>query len=524
MQKIRFKLKLVQEIDGIENDMAIDIATFDKDCRRPEHIGLNVTEAKNILRNLQTNVVETQINKAIQEHGHCNVCQAPLIRKDSRKIKYRTLYGTLDVENPRYYLCECQSERGLSKKSVTPLSNLLSGHTALELQYFEAKWSSLMSYGMTVDLLKDCFPVDDTLSISTTRRNTLKVAKKIDESLEEEKHIYATPFAKADPEAFENETTVLGLDGAYIRLWSDKKTNFELIVGKSIPVLPIEKKQKPSSDQTVSKKRTRKVQSKNIAGACLDKAGITKSVQSCKTAKVFGLVSSQDDKPKRRLYETLKSQGIKDSDGVCFLSDGGESLKKLQTNINPNAKHILEWFHITMKITVLQQYIKGVTQIDSEHGAEMKKLLESIKWKLWHGKPLDALTKILKLSDLIAAHAKDYSKFVNLIKHNSEFFNYISNNIDIIVDYGKRWRSGKRISTSFTESLVNYFISKRFCKKQQMQWSKQGAHLLVQVRAKVVNGELRQIFKGWYKDFDTGAADNIVFMNDVNTPTLAMAA
>jgi hypothetical protein len=90
------------------------------------------------------------------------------------------------------------------------------------------------------------------------------------------------------------------------------------------------------------------------------------------------------------------------------------------------------------------------------------------------------------------------------VKHISEFFNYINNNINIIVNYGERWRKGKRILTSFVESLVNYFVSKRFCKKQQMQWGKEGAHLLIQVRAKVINDELRQIFKGWYQDFDIG--------------------
>ncbi len=37
-----------------------------------------------------------------------------------------------------------------------------------------------------------------------------------------------------------------------------------------------------------------------------------------------------------------------------------------------------------------------------------------------------------------------------------------------------------------------------------MQWGKEGAHLLIQVRAKVINDELRQIFKGWYQDFDIG--------------------
>jgi hypothetical protein len=43
---------------------------------------------------------------------------------------------------------------------------------------------------------------------------------------------------------------------------------------------------------------------------------------------------------------------------------------------------------------------------------------------------------------------------------------------------------------------------KRFCKKQQMQWSKDGAHLLLQTRVRTLNGELSAIFKRWYPDMD----------------------
>jgi len=458
---MRFRLQLILESDDQgSNNTILDIAAFDKEYTRSEHIGLSINESKIILKNLQQNIIAEQISKFLKLHRCCEICKASLKTKDNRTIKYRTLYGTMDVQNPRYYLCKCQRT---TKQVVAPLSNLFEDHNAPELRYLEAKWSSLVSYGLTVDLLKDSFPIDEKLSIETVRKNTLNVAKKINELLDKEQHIYATPYVKANPEAFHNESAVIGLDGGYLRSWSNKKTNFELIVGKSIP--------------------------------------------NKGESRVLGLVSSEDEKPKRRLHEMLQSQGIKESDGVCFMSDGGESLKNLQTYINPNAKHILEWFHITMKITVLQQYIKGVANIDAKQGTSANKLMYSIKWKLWHGKPLDALTKILKLSNLMGEYAKNYSKYVALIKHISEFFNYISNNINIIVDYGKRWREGKRISTAFVESLVNYFVSKRFCKKQQMQWSKSGAHLLVQVRAKVLNNELIQVFKKWYSDFDIG--DNI---------------
>jgi hypothetical protein len=40
----------------------------------------------------------------------------------------------------------------------------------------------------------------------------------------------------------------------------------------------------------------------------------------------------------------------------------------------------------------------------------------------------------------------------------------------------------QRVSTGFVESTVNQVISRRFCKQQQMQWTKRGAHLLLQTR------------------------------------------
>jgi hypothetical protein len=52
------------------------------------------------------------------------------------------------------------------------------------------------------------------------------------------------------------------------------------------------------------------------------------------------------------------------------------------------------------------------------------------------------------------------------------------------------------------DPTVNEVVSKRFCKKQQMQWSKEGAHLLLQTRVRTLNGELGAIFKRWYPDMD----------------------
>ena len=49
---------------------------------------------------------------------------------------------------------------------------------------------------------------------------------------------------------------------------------------------------------------------------------------------------------------------------------------------------------------------------------------------------------------------------------------------------------------------MNEVVSKRFCKKQQMQWSKAGAPLLLQTRVQTLNGDLSVMFKRWYPDMD----------------------
>jgi hypothetical protein len=74
---------------------------------------------------------------------------------------------------------------------------------------------------------------------------------------------------------------------------------------------------------------------------------------------------------------------------------------------------------------------------------------------------------------------------------------------------------GEIISTAFAESTVDLVVSRRFAKKQQMQWSKKGAHLLLQTRTKTLDGTLRDLFTRWYP----GMA-----VNDNQVPVLARAA
>ena len=88
-----------------------------------------------------------------------------------------------------------------------------------------------------------------------------------------------------------------------------------------------------------------------------------------------------------------------------------------------------------------------------------------------------------------------------LLKAVEEFHTYIENNQGFIPNDGERYRHSERISTGFVESTVNQVISKRFCKRQQMQWTPRGAHLLLQIRTRVLNGDWEATFREWYPGF-----------------------
>jgi hypothetical protein len=113
------------------------------------------------------------------------------------------------------------------------LNLLLTERIAPELLYLETRWASLVSYGMTADLLKDVLPIGSTADASTIRRHLHKVATRHEADLSgeqpgglDEGPVNGQPLPQA--------AVIAGIDGGYVRNWHDKKHNFEVVVGKSM--------------------------------------------------------------------------------------------------------------------------------------------------------------------------------------------------------------------------------------------------------------------------------------------------
>ena len=111
-----------------------------------------------------------------------------------------------------------------------------------------------------------------------------------------------------------------------------------------------------------------------------------------------------------------------------------------------------------------------------------------------------------------------------------ELATYLPRNAGQIVNYGERHRAGERISTGFVESAVNQVVSKRFSKKQSMRWIQAGAHLALQARTRVLNGELEDAFRRRWPGFqppskaEPGEAKNGSFGLPPAPPPISPAA
>ena len=130
----------------------------------------------------------------------------------------------------------------------------------------------------------------------------------------------------------------------------------------------------------------------------------------------------------------------------------------------------------------------------------LEKNLERIKWFLWHGNVYKALQVLDSMLFDVECYEDDpkYEKLPKFRKAAREFMGYIDSNKELIPNYADRYHYGEAISTAFVESTVNEVVSRRMVKKQQMRWTKRGAHHILQLRTKTLNDELNNFFHQWY--------------------------
>lgn len=289
------------------------VAAIARDDLTMASAGLALAEAHEVLSGIQHRLVAAQAAGAAVARRNCPSCGRPRARKDTRHIVLRTLFGTLRLESPRYKACPCAAD---GPATVSPLAALLPERTTPELLQ-EAKYAALTSYGAAATLLSESFPLGRELYATAVRQQVESTAERLEDELGEERFSFIdTCPAEWEELPRPDLPLVVTLDGGYVH--SSNQTSrkdgwFEAVTGTSTP---------------------------GDGGP----------------AKAFAWVQTYDEKPKRRLYELLRSQGMQDNQQVVFLTDGGEDIRDVPRYINPQA----DWFHITMRLTVLRQMTRSL--------------------------------------------------------------------------------------------------------------------------------------------------------------------
>ncbi|MGH7273851.1 MAG: ISKra4 family transposase, partial [Nitrospiria bacterium] len=284
MMKIHIQVVIDHE-DGQATPLVEEVACLHRGDLLPETLGLTLAEGKQLLAKVQQGVVQQQVETSMAQQQHCPHCRKKHTLKDYKPLTIRTVFGKFQLKSPRFYTCPCQAQK---KHSFSPLASQLPERTTPELKYLQTKWASLVSYGLTVDLLEEVLPLQ--VNTRTIRRQVQQVAEKMEAELEDEQASFSEGmFLIWDQLPEPDPPLTVGIDGGYVhaRENDNRKAGwFEVIVGKSVPEVGDPKR--------------------------------------------FAFVHQYDEKPKRRLYETLKSQGLQMHQAITFWSDGADTVRSLQ--------------------------------------------------------------------------------------------------------------------------------------------------------------------------------------------------
>src|SRR3954452_10038995 len=314
---MRVRIQVLVESEVGDRPVVQEIATLERGPLQPDGLGLTLAEAEDLLRGVQEAMVAEQVTEFVAQQGCCPDCGRQRPRKGRHEIGYRTLFGKLRLDSPRLYACACQDR---DRASASPLAELLPERTAPELAYLETRFAALMSYGLTVDLRGEILPLGKESNTTAVRRQVRDVAERVESELGEERpHFIEGCQRDRDQLPRPDPPLTAGLDGGYVHARhpeSRAERCFEVIAGKVL---------KPEGE-----------------------------------SKCFAFVPHVDAKPKRRLFEVLKEQGLQPNQRVEFLTDGGDTVRELPRELSPESEHWLDWFHITMRLTVLGQMNRGL--------------------------------------------------------------------------------------------------------------------------------------------------------------------
>jgi hypothetical protein len=411
-----------------------------------EGVGLMLEDARAILKRLQTAIVVDQVEEISRTSRACPDCQIQRRIHDYRVRKLDTLFGRITVRAPRVRHCRCEAtDHGTTGSPQSILSHVLPDRATPELRRLHADLGSRHSFREAARILDTFLPCVPQSHV-TVRNRLGQVAKEM-----EDECVKPAPVGADDN--IGTVGTTLFLDGAHIPSRPEyQKRHLDVLVGK---------------------------------------------IEGRKGPRHFGMVKEGATSPILLLREELGQAGWRSGDPLTVLTDGEPALPNLvNLAVGRQFTHILDWWHISMRVRHVETAIKGLLQCEGfpRHAMLFQRPVERLRWWIWQGRPRLAVT-MLQWLVLDCTHIRTDDPELRSAANRAQsrcqaLLSYLSNNIRSLCDYGSRYRRSLPISTSRAEGCADDIANARMGEKRRMRWSPRGAHRVAVTRAAVLDGRL----------------------------------
>ena len=156
--RMRFRVEVVCLQEG--DEQRCNVLEMERTELAIETLGLSVAEGKAMLHGVQDFVVAQQAIEDLDRKRMCAACGQRRHSKEVGTYTVKTVFGSVEVPNPRWNRCACTSE---GPRTFRPAAVWLQRmQTTPELLYLETKWASLIPFAKVADLLKEVLPVGET--------------------------------------------------------------------------------------------------------------------------------------------------------------------------------------------------------------------------------------------------------------------------------------------------------------------------------------------------------------------------
>ncbi len=126
-------------------------------------VGLVLDESKVLLAKLQASMLCGQVAAYAAHHRVCVACGVLQSLKDRRTRRLQNLFGTVEVDAPRFKLCRCrQPVPMMEARTVSPVCALLTARCTPELERVQAELGARTSFRDGARILDALLPISPT--------------------------------------------------------------------------------------------------------------------------------------------------------------------------------------------------------------------------------------------------------------------------------------------------------------------------------------------------------------------------